>query len=194
MKKKAAKKTPTKPSKRVKPKGKPATKATRTPAAKATRKAAEPKKKRAAAPRRNVQALPTTDQKPLTKVPAAPVWLGQVAATKWREVAPVIEARGLLEDLDLDALSLYCDSWQQLSEADATIVSEGEFFTTDKGYVGIHPAVLKRRKAIDVIRKLGEQLGLTPRSRRGLRVKQSGAAAAEDPLAAFLKSKPRGTA
>ncbi len=84
--------------------------------------------------------------------------------------------------LDLDALSIYCDSWQQLDEANRKIETSGEYFETEKGYVGIHPAVLKRRRAIDVIRKVGEQLGLTPKARKGLEV-DSGQA---DPLDAFL--------
>jgi len=115
--------------------------------------------------------------------PTPPKWLGAIAAAKWRDVLPLFERRRLVTELDRDALSIYCDAWQQLHDADATLRKQGAYYKTDKGYVGIHPAVSRRNKAIDVIRKVGEQLGLTPNSRRGLDLEQE----ACDPLKAFLQ-------
>jgi P27 family predicted phage terminase small subunit len=117
-----------------------------------------------------------------------PAWLGPVAAAKWAEIHALLADRRLIDDRDRDAVALYCDAWQQLSDANATIKKEGEYFTTEKGYVGLHPAVLKRRKAVDVIRKLGEQLGLTPRARTNLAA--ANRPAKSDPLQQFLTKRP----
>lgn len=113
-----------------------------------------------------------------------PEWLGPVAAAKWAELlGPLSRRLGLQKELDRDVLALYCDSWQQKHDADHTLEREGETFQTEKGYIGVHPAVQKRRRAIDLIRRLGIELGLTPASRRGLDL----ATGEDDPLAAFLQ-------
>ena len=120
--------------------------------------------------------------------PDTPAWLGDVAAAKWAQIHALLADRRLIDDRDRDAVALYCDAWQQLADANATIKKEGEYFTTEKGYVGLHPAVLKRRKAVDVIRKLGEQLGLTPRARTNLA--SANRPPKSDPLQQFLTKRP----
>jgi P27 family predicted phage terminase small subunit len=113
-----------------------------------------------------------------------PEWLGSVARAKWAELLGPLQRRlGLQRELDRDCLALYCDSWQQKADADAVLAREGETFTTQNGYVGVHPCVQKRRRAIDLIRRLGIELGLTPSARRGLDV----ATGQDDPLEAFLR-------
>lgn len=114
-----------------------------------------------------------------------PDWLGQVAIAKWRELfGPLSRRMGLQKELDRDVLALYCDGWQQKHDADQVLARDGETFETEKGYIGVHPAVQKRRRAIDLIRRLGIELGLTPAARRGLDV----ATGEHDPLEAFLSS------
>jgi P27 family predicted phage terminase small subunit len=120
--------------------------------------------------------------------PDTPAWLGDVAAAKWAQIHALLAELRLIDDRDRDAVALYCDAWQQLADANATIKKKGEYFETDKGYVGLHPAVLKRRKAVDVIRKLGEQLGLTPRARTNLA--SANRPAKSDPLQQFLTKRP----
>lgn len=113
-----------------------------------------------------------------------PEWLGPVARAKWAELlGPLSRRLGLQKELDRDVLALYCDSWQQKHDADHTLERDGETFETEKGYIGVHPAVQKRRRAIDLIRRLGIEMGLTPASRRGLDL----ATGEDDPLAAFLQ-------
>lgn len=146
----------------------------------AARKQAAPEKPAAKKP-----ATKKPAKKPATKQPAEdapPVWLGVQAKQKWREVYPLFARRGVITELDRDALALYCDAWQQLHDADTVLARAGSYFETEKGYVGIHPAVARRNKAIDHIRKIGEQLGLTPNSRRGLDLTNTDV----DPLDEFL--------
>lgn len=75
--------------------------------------------------------------------------------------------------IDHDLFALYCDCWQEVADADQSIEKEGEFFTTEKGYIAIHPAKLKRDKAIDRMQKLAMKLGIGIGSRKGLPAKES---------------------
>ncbi len=99
-----------------------------------------------------------------------PHWLRDkpTACEKWLELCAELEKRSQLDFIDRDLLALYCDCWQQITDADAVIVVEGEYFTTEKGYIGIHPAKLKRDKAIDRARKIAERLGIGIASRKNL--------------------------
>lgn len=141
-----------------------------------TRKQAKAKVHRAV----KVKPAETTGRQP-------PEWLKKIAREKWAELAPRLEEQRILTVNDLDLLALYCDSWQELADADATIEREGEFFHTEKGYVGPHPAVGKRNKAVERIRKIGGELGLSPRGRQGLEIEPSRQATA---LQRFLESSP----
>ena len=184
-------------AKASKPKPKPKTPATRAkrPASPRAKPASKPNPKPTPARTRRRQAAepspspaPPPPPPPSASPLAPPEWLGPIAVAKWTELLTLFADRGLTDERDRDACALYCDAWQQLADADVTIAAEGEYFTTEKGYIGIHPAVLKRRKAVDVIRKLGEQLGLTPRARNNLQT--ANRPPKHDPLQNFLDRRP----
>jgi P27 family predicted phage terminase small subunit len=111
-----------------------------------------------------------------------PTWLinKPKACDKWHELYADLETRQQLDTIDHDLLSLYCDCWQEISDADVLIRSEGEFFTTDKGYIAIHPAKLKRDKAIDRMQKLANKLGIGVGSRKGLKIESTDKDALDD--------------
>lgn len=112
-----------------------------------------------------------------------PAWLGDVGRAKWAELYGALVKRiGMIPDLDRDVLSIYCDAWQCLVNADRTMAREGEMIDSGKGYKVAHPAARRRDKAVDLIKKLGIELGLTPNARRGLDV----AVPEVDPLDEFL--------
>ncbi len=140
--------------------------------------------KRAASPKKRATS-PRKRKLPQTSDDSPPKWLGAVAVDHWKRLAPIIARRGLFTELDRDALTIYCDAWQQLYDSDAELRKQGEWIYLDSGIVQAHPAAAKRNKAIDRIRKVGEQLGLTPNSRRGLDVETQ----AVDPLTDFLAEK-----
>jgi P27 family predicted phage terminase small subunit len=121
-------------------------------------------------------------------VPVPPTWLGTVARDKWRELAPTLFKHGLLTDLDHDSFASFCDAFQELVDSTATLKKEGEYFTTEKGWIAQHPAVFKRNKALERLRRMGVELGLTPQSRRNLDVAAQEVEA--DPLLKFLERRP----
>ncbi len=97
-----------------------------------------------------------------------PASLGEVGQAKWREVAPLLNAEGLLTKLDAGALETYCRAHDEIAKCDATIAEEGEEFQTAKGFVGQHPAVNRRFKWLDIKRRYEAEFGMTASSRNGL--------------------------
>jgi len=97
--------------------------------------------------------------------------------------------------IDLDLFALYCDAWQSLSDADKEIEREGIYFTTEKGYIGIHPAKLARDKAIALVQSLGDRIGIGINKRKGLDnlvdPEQDDNDTSGDEVAAYAKQKPR---
>lgn len=110
-----------------------------------------------------------------------PLWLRTkpIACDKWHELYGALLARRQLEVVDWDLLSLYCDCWQEIFDADALITKEGEFQKTEKGYSYAHPAVLKRNTAIDRMKKIAIDLGIGFRARKGTRGQGGGSESSE---------------
>lgn len=106
----------------------------------------------------------------LTKVPTAPRTLGKVGRKKWKDTAGKLIVLGLLTPVDLDALEIYCAAWDELAICDAELEKTGAYFTADSGYMGQHPVVNRRFKAIDNIRRFMTEFGMTPSSRTSVQV------------------------
>ncbi|MCE9556764.1 MAG: phage terminase small subunit P27 family [Planctomycetes bacterium] len=111
--------------------------------------------------------LPANEPQPkiLAIVPEPPTWLGEVGQSVWREEAPKLHALGLLTAVDLRALALYCEAWEELFEARKSIESHGLIATSEKGGEYQHPAVGIKNKAIQRIKQFGAEFGMTPSSR-----------------------------
>ncbi len=96
--------------------------------------------------------------------------------------------------IDLGLFALFCEAWQAFSDASDEVETQGLYFETEKGYVGIHPAELVKDKAIKRIISLGDRLGIGVLARKGLR---SGTGdgdgpkdpAEQDPLVAYSRLK-----
>jgi P27 family predicted phage terminase small subunit len=108
----------------------------------------------------------------LDKVPPAPKCLGRIGRAKWDETGGLLTGLGLLTELDVDALEVYCAAWDEVRECDAEIKTSGAFFTAESGYIGQHPAVVRRHKALDVIRRFQSEFGMTAAARTKVVVAQ----------------------
>ncbi len=126
--------------------------------------------------------------KPLARMPACPRWLDKIAKAKWKELAPELFRLGLLTVVDGDALCVYCEAFSSFRRAVETLAKEGETFVTEKGYVGVHPAVAIRNGARQTIKSFAAILGLDPSSRTRLAV--STEEEAPDEMDEFLNKRP----
>jgi P27 family predicted phage terminase small subunit len=115
-----------------------------------------------------------------------------IAASKWHELLQELQSRSLLATVDLGLFALFCEAWQCFSDASEEVTKEGLYFTTEKGYVGIHPAELVKDKAVKRIISLGDRLGIGVHARKGLHKSETGGSegtAEQDPLVAYAKLK-----
>lgn len=102
--------------------------------------------------------------------PAPPEWLGDVGRAIWAQVAPTLHRIGCLTESDQKILSLYCEAWEEFFGARKEIEEFGATAYTDKGTCYQHPAVGRKNKAIQRIRQIGGDFGMSPAARVGLNI------------------------
>ena len=124
--------------------------------------------------------------KPKPVRPRCPKYLPAVARKEWRRVVPELERLGLLTCVDGAALEAYCLAYSDMVKAQETLEEEGLTFTTDKGYVGQHPAVAMKNKAMAALKSMAVEFGLTPAGRERMKV-SSAQPEAEDEMEKFLR-------
>lgn len=95
-----------------------------------------------------------------------PADMDGIAAEKWRELVKLLEPLGMLTVVDVDALRIYCEAWQELQDCNATLKREGSYQkVSSSGKKVAHPALSRRDHALDRIRRYSQEFGLTPASR-----------------------------
>jgi P27 family predicted phage terminase small subunit len=70
----------------------------------------------------------------------------------------------------MSLFALYCECWQDFFDAKREVDEGGATAVSEKGSVYQHPAVGRKNRAIDQIRKIGAEFGMSPSSRAGLTV------------------------
>lgn len=114
----------------------------------------------------------------LEAMPEPPGALGEVGLKRWVEDGARLIAVGVITVLDLPAFWLYCAAWDEVAECESEIKAEAYYFS-ESGYPVPHPALARRRVALDRIRKYQQEFGMTPSSRsavKAVKPKQSGVA------------------
>jgi len=101
--------------------------------------------------------------------PSCPSWLSGRGKELFAALLKELELLGVLGKSDRTAIALLADAQDQYLSTRETIEEEGETFTTDKGYVGQHPAVAMRTKAWDRVMRGCREFGLTPSARVGVK-------------------------
>lgn len=111
-------------------------------------------------------------QRQTIRLPAAeaplpcPEWLGPVAKSKWSEVLRAMqESNVIMQSVDSDFLAMYCQAFQDLSDAIYELEEHGYTVMADSGAEYPSPAVARKNKAIDNIRRFGIELNLSPKRR-----------------------------
>ena len=153
-----------------------------------------PKRKSAAASRR--QGNPGKRRRspakpgPPAGTPDCPDWLPKDARAEWERVVPALSKIGLLSEVDQAALASYCLAVANLRSATEALAASGSTtFTTDKGYVGKHPAVTVQREAMQTVLKFAQEFGLTPAARDRLDIKPATAGSEVGSVMAYAQAK-----
>lgn len=98
--------------------------------------------------------------------PACPSWLGKVGKAKWKEtLATIAGSQVSIQSVDADFLAMYCQAFDDLAESLKDLKDNGYTTTADSGAEYPSPAVARKNKAIDNIRRFGIELNLSPKRR-----------------------------
>lgn len=102
---------------------------------------------------------------PAKKAPRCPSWLEDEAKKEWKRMAKVLEAMGLLTEMDMAAFAGYCQAYARWKEAEEFITQHGSMVRTPNGYLQQVPQVSIAQTNQKIMLKFCEQFGLTPSAR-----------------------------
>ena len=100
-----------------------------------------------------------------------PEWLDDEAKAEWDRIVPQLQAMGLLAGIDRSALASYCTVWSRWVSAEAHVRKYGSIVKSpEKGFPMKSPYLSIADQALEMMRKLMVEFGLTPSSRSRIRV------------------------
>jgi len=102
-----------------------------------------------------------------------PAHLGPVAAARWAELLPIVQAMRVMTDADVEALARYCDTYEWWLAVRAKLRAEGDTYPilNDGGeikYIAQRPEVSIAHKLATQLRQLEQDFGLNPSARTSL--------------------------
>ena len=120
----------------------------------------------------------TSEPQPVADGVVMPSHLGEVAAAKWGQVLPLLQAVKVMTRADIEALARYCDTYEWWLATRAKLKKEGDTYPilNDKGdvkYIAQRPEVSIAHKLAVQLRQLEQDFGLNPSARTGLHVEES---------------------
>lgn len=116
---------------------------------------------------------PLNDREPVPPpgIPECPDHLDDEARAEWFRTAAVLTEMGLLTKADRTALAAYCTVYSRWVTAEAQVRKFGSIVKSPhKGYPMKSPYLTIADQALEAMRKLMVEFGLTPSSRSRIRV------------------------
>lgn len=101
------------------------------------------------------------------KVPRAPRHLRDAAKKEWKRIAPKLFDAGLLTELDTVALAAYCEVYASWVDVINQLKSKNLTDQESTIYARIE------KKYFNQMEQMAKEFGMTPASRRGLRIAKS---------------------
>lgn len=136
--------------------------------------------------------LNASEPEPPTDGIVMPPHLGEVAAARWAELLPMLQATRVMTRADVEALARYCDTYEWWLAVRAKLKKEGDTYPilNDGGeikYIAQRPEVSIAHKLSQQLRQLEADFGLSPAARVSLKVDPD--AKSESTIEKFLKLK-----
>ena len=104
-------------------------------------------------------------------IPDCPAHLEGEARAEWFRTASVLQEMGLLTRADRSALAAYCVVYARWLQAEAQVKKHGTIVKSpEKGFPMTSPYLTVANQALEAMRKLLIEFGLTPSSRSRIRV------------------------
>ena len=125
--------------------------------------------------RGTARGKPKPEPQPPTDGIVMPPHLGPVAAGRWAELLPMLQAVKVMTRADVEALARYCDTYEWWLATRAKLRAEGDTYPilNDGGqvkYIAQRPEVSIAHKLAQQLRQLEQDFGLNPSARSSLNV------------------------
>lgn len=123
---------------------------------------------------------------PMPGGPECPEWLDDEAKIEWQRICAELQGMGILSTADRAALAMYCTAWSRWKMAEEQVRKFGPIVKSpEKGFPMKSPYLTIADQAMETMRKLMVEFGLTPSSRSRIRRPDDNAV---DELNAFLET------
>ena len=119
-----------------------------------------------------VDRLSLNEPMPDTNIPTAPDFLSKDALIEWGRISYQLSKLGLLSDMDMAALALYCQAWGRIVKYEKIVAEKGELYKTSNGNIQLSPAMWVVNKAYEQVYKFLSEFGMSPASRAKVSAKQ----------------------
>lgn len=103
--------------------------------------------------------------RPEISIPDCPAHLNDNARAEWDRVSPHLEKHGIISDLDMAALAVYCSAYSRWVEAEVNIQKSGLTAPTPKGYLQMSVWLQISNRAVEQMDKAKNEFGMSPASR-----------------------------
>ena len=124
---------------------------------------------------------------PKVVIPNPPEMLDELALAEWRRVTPLLAEVGLITRLDRAVVAGYCMAFSRWMECERMLKTTGLIVKSPNGYPMYSPYLAASNKALDQVRQMSEQIGLSGSSRS--RIKAGDTAGDYDPAEDFLSGR-----
>jgi P27 family predicted phage terminase small subunit len=113
--------------------------------------------------------LPQNEPKPPHEIPDPPDHLDDVARKEWARITELLSQLGLIAQLDMAGIAAYCVSFSRWADAERRVAKHGIIvMSPDKKFPMKSPYLCVAESAMEAMRKMLGEFGLTPSSRTRL--------------------------
>ncbi len=121
------------------------------------------------------RAINGREPTPPKELPDCPDWLDVTAKGEWERMSGVLSEMGLLTSADRSALAAYCVSYSRWVQAEQQVQKFGTIVKSpEKNFPMKSPYLTVADQALESMRKLMVEFGLTPSSRSRIKVPDGG--------------------
>jgi P27 family predicted phage terminase small subunit len=115
--------------------------------------------------------LPEDEPKPPVEIPDPPDHLDEVARKEWIRITGLLSQLRLISQLDMAGIAAYCVAFSRWADAERKVAKHGIIvMSPDKKFPMKSPYLCVAESAMQEMRKLLGEFGLTPTSRSRLHV------------------------
>ncbi len=132
--------------------------------------------------------LSDDEPRPKAKLPPPPSHLSAEAKREWWRLGKQLAALGLMTNIDRGALAIYCQAWARWLEAEQALKTYGVMVKSPTGYPMQSPYLAIANRAMEQIRAMLTEFGMSPASRTRVHAAPAGANE-EDPVEQWLHSR-----